>query len=490
MALNRQTTPLERRAFLRNALATAGTVAALPAMHGLGLVSSVGRVQAKAGDGGYGPLFPAPDMRDGVARISLPEGFSYRSFSVSGMGLSGSPGSVPIAMDGMAVFNMPEGRFRLVRNHEDRNGPGAGTIAPSAGAYDALAGGGTTTLVVNPFTRELEADFVSCSGTIVNCSGGLTPWQTWVTCEETNAGTPQGWARQHGYCFEVPAAANGDVTPAPIPAMGRFSHEALAVDPDSGIVYETEDSGDSGFYRYVPNTPGVLASGGRLQMLAVAGMFNYDTKTGQTVGVKLPVTWVDIADPNPPGQGSNDVYDQGFALGGAIFTRLEGCWYGNGAIYFDATNGGNAGEGQVWEYRPAPNGKGGGTLTLIFESPGAGVLNSPDNLAVSPKGAILLCEDGDGDQFLRGVTLKGQIFDFAENLQTTHEWAGATFAVAPAGWNAPQIRGPYPAMGGVSDRTTLFVNRQGSTSGAIPAPTSLSAGITFAIWGPWEKGAL
>ena len=65
-------------------------------------------------------------------------------------------------------------------------------------------------------------------------------------------------------------------------------------------------------------------------------------------------------------------------------------------------------------------------LTLIFESPDAAELDSPDNLTVSPQGALLLCEDGGGDQFLRGVTLDGRIFDFAENLQNDYEWAGAT----------------------------------------------------------------
>jgi hypothetical protein len=385
----------------------------------------------------------------------------------------------------MAVFNM-DGKFRLVRNHEDRNGPNNGSTAVDENAYDPRGGGGTTTLVVNPFTRELERDFISLNGTIVNCSGGITPWGTWTTCEETNAGIPQGWAKQHGYCFDVPASADGSVPAIPIPSMGRFSHEAIAVDPETWIVYETEDSGDSGFYRFIPNTPGVLVNGGVLEMLKIKNVTNYDTRTGQAVGVPLPVEWVPIADPDPPGQGSNAVYDQGFAGGAAIFTRLEGCWYGNGAIYFDATNGGNAGEGQIWEFRPDGDE---GTLTLIFESPGAAVLNSPDNLAVSPQGAILLCEDGDGDQYLRGVTLGGDIFDFALNLQTDHEWAGATFAEADPSWNDVTIRGRYKPLGSRWDRVTLFVNRQGATSGPNP-PLGGNEGLTFAIWGPWKNGAL
>ena len=470
----------ERRDFLRGATA----LAALPALHGLGLLSAYGRVYAKPGSGGYGPLLPTPDLRDGIARIALPEGFQYRSFSHAGE-LMSDGNLVPLAHDGMAVFNMPDGRFRLVRNHEDRNSPTNGSTAIDGNAYDVRGGGGTTTLVVNPFTRDLERDFISLNGTIVNCSGGLTPWGSWITCEETNAGIPQGWNAQHGYCFEVPASADMSVPAFPMHAMGRFSHEALAVDPATGIVYETEDAGDSGFYRFIPNTPGVLVNGGALEMLKVKDVNNYDTRTGQTVGNPLPVEWVPIANPDPPGQGSNDVYDQGFAGGAAIFTRLEGCWYGNGAIYFDATSGGNAGVGQIWEFRPDGDG---GTLTLIFESSGAAELDNPDNLAVSPHGALMLCEDGGGDQYLRGLTLDGQIFNFALNLQTTHEWAGATFAEAHPSWNARASRGNHRPLGSREDRITLFVNRQGSTSGSNP-PSGGNHGMTFAIWGPWRRGA-
>ena len=476
---------IERRHFLHQAATIAGAAAALPAMHGLERIAARGRVPARR-NSGYGPLVPTADLRDGVERIALPEGFSYRSFSPAGAAMSDGH-AVPLAHDGMGVFNMPDGRFRLVRNHEDRNGPSLGSVALDPDrSYDLRGGGGTTTLVVNPFTRELERDFISLSGTIVNCAGGVTPWGSWVTCEETTAG-PAAWLKQHGYCFEVPAAADGQVTAVPIPSMGRFAHEALVVDPDTSIVYETEDNGNnSGFYRWLPNTPGVLADGGALQMLAIAGLPNYDTRRGQTTAAVLPVAWVDIDDPNPPGTSSTAVFSQGFGRGGARFARLEGCWWGNGAVYFDATSGGDAGMGQIWELRPDADG---GTLTLVFESPGSSVLNSPDNLALSPRYAILLCEDSTvADQYLRGVTLDGEIFDFALNLQTSHEWAGAAFAQADPAWNDRRIRGEHRPLGGYSDRTTLFVNRQGATSGPNP-PASGNEGMTFAIWGPWGNGA-
>jgi secreted PhoX family phosphatase len=246
--------------------------------------------------------------------------------------------------------------------------------------------------------------------------------------------------------------------------MGRFSHEAVAVDPASGIVYETEDAGlNSGFYRFIPDAYGQLGSG-KLQMLAIKGKPTYDTSTGQSEGKPLPVEWVDIANPDPVNPATNSVFSQGFALGGASFARLEGCWYGNGAIYFVSTSGGEEELGQIWEYRVLGNS--GGQLTLIFESSNADDMDAPDNIVVTPREALLICQDGGGFQYLWGLTQKGGIFDFAQNIETQTEFAGACFS---------------------PDGQTLFVNRQGDT--ALPLDVN-NKGMTFAIWGPWENGAL
>ena len=89
-------------------------------------------------------------------------------------------------------------------------------------------------------------------------------------------------------------------------------------------------------------------------MLAIEGRPNYDTRTGQTPFETFPVTWVDIENPDPVNAETDPlaVFNQGFAGGGAIFKRLEGAWSGDGSIFFNSTNGGNAGLGQVWRYRP------------------------------------------------------------------------------------------------------------------------------------------
>jgi uncharacterized protein len=193
--------------------------------------------------------------------------------------------------------------------------------------------------------------------------------------------------------------------------------------------------------------------------MAIRDHANYDTRKGQKVNEPLRITWVDIDDPDPANAEADSlaVYKQGPAKGGAIFTRLEGIWYGNGGFFFISTNGGDAGLGQVWQFRP--RGASGGQLSLLFESPGESVLDGPDNICVAPGGGLVLCEDGDDEQFLRGLTPRGQIFDFAKNIVAgfdDQEFAGATYS---------------------PDGETLFVNIQ-------------TPGLTFAIWGPWEDGVL
>ena len=418
---------------------------------------------------GYGALHPTLSINSGEHVLALPEGFRYTVIGAQGS-LMSDGNRTPAMHDGMAAFAAGD-EIRLVRNHEINNLRGKPGIAPGGDvAYDPTAGGGVTTLVVDPRTRELKSSFLSLSGTLQNCAGGPTPWGSWISCEETTFGsatlprsngkTYGGFEKEHGYCFEVRALDDTPAAPLPLKAMGRFVHEAVAVDPATGIVYETEDALNAGFYRFLPDVPGELAAGGRLQMLTIKGRPGYDTRRGQRVGPSLPVIWVDIDDPDPADAGTNpaSVYQQGIAKGAATFGRLEGCWYGDGRIFINSTNGGDLGLGQVWAY--TPRGESEGELKLIFESPSAEILNAPDNICVSPRGGLVLCEDAEGEvQHIRGLTPDGRIFDVARNILhgfTASEFAGATFS---------------------PDGQTLFVNLQ-------------SAGITLAIWGPWERGEL
>lgn len=487
-------TNVDRRAFLRRTSAAAAAFAIPPSL--AGLVSACtrrdldGRIVlrddrpalAGPGDGGYGPLVVD------AGELLLPAGFEARAFGRVGDRMSDG-NQTPIAHDGMAAFPWDDGRIRLVRNHESANRAAFGpALAPLA--YDPLAGGGTTTLELTP-ESELLADWVSLAGTAVNCAGGPTPWGTWLSCEETVVGTSEGFLKTHGWIFEVPVAATGPAAAVPLTAMGRFQHEAIAVDPRTGVVYETEDNAfnpnepgrpGSGFYRFLPNEPGLLAAGGRLQIAAVDGeprlrLFR-GTAAGMGIGSTFPIVWrdLDFVDPDPEDRMPRELrrgalFEHGLAKGAAIFRRLEGCWFGEDRIFFHDTSGGAAGLGHVWEYEPAAaEGQGGaedsGTLRLLFESPGAEVLDHPDNLTISPRGGIVICEDGVDRQYLRGLTREGAIFDFALNNLNASEFAGATFS---------------------PDGRTLFCNIQGSTRGTV---ADAQPGVTLAIRGDWERGAL
>jgi secreted PhoX family phosphatase len=451
-----------RRAFLQQGLS--GTLALAPSIQGLITRAQAAtlrpeRLNAVRGTG-YGPLFNVGP------ELALPAGFSCSVLSYTGKPMSDGS-ATPGAFDGMAAFPLPNGHVRLIRNHENRDRPwNTRPKGDPAKAYDAKGAGCVSSLEVriSDGKVELVRDFISLTGTIVNCAGGPTPWQSWLTCEESVEGKAHGWTQEHGYIFEIPASAESEVTPVPLEAMGRFVHEAVAVDPGTGIVYETEDRLVSGFYRFLPARRGVLQEGGALQMLAVDGRPNFDTADGQRIGIRYPAHWVPIRDPDPRGawEDSSAVFRQGFDRGAARFARLEGCWWGDRGVFFHATDGGDARLGQVWHYRPLAPER--GELTLVFESPSVDVLDSPDNITVSPRGGLVLCEDGGGTQFLRGLTRDGQIFEFARNTLNNTEFAGACFS---------------------PDGSTLFVNIMGSTTDA-----GTHRAATLAIRGPWEKGAL
>lgn len=438
-------------------------------------------------------LRPVPDLRDGQVRLHLPEGFSYRSFHDTETEVVLNDGTVlPGRHDGMGAFRRGD-NVVLVRNHEV-NGPGA--FFGPAEPYDEMARGGCTTVEVTKKGKVVSAK-TSLNGTMMNCSGGIMPWGSWVTCEETVNGPDVGpdftrtsnvpLKKPHGYIFEVPA--NGESTGRPITRAGRFAHEAVSFDPDEGHLYLTEDNFayPSGFYRYKPKTdPNVLTgldNDGTLQMLAVKGRRNAHLEGKQHEDAVYDVEWVDIDDPDPEfeyteGQEaptSNDtaltyVGDQGRALGAAGFSRLEGQVYDDGVVYFCSTQGGGRpekgpdsvggygnGSGQVWGYRVSDQ-----TLHLVYQSPNRNVLDFPDNVTTSRNGTLVLCEDNSNDNYVRGLAENGKIFDIALNRLTSSagadrsgdEFAGSTFS---------------------TDGHTLFVNIQASN------------GMTFAIWGPWER---
>ncbi len=416
--------------------------------------------------------------------LDLPEGFTAVAISRTGEVMDDGLW-VPGKHDGMAAFPGGNGKTILIRNHElnatDKNIGAFGwnnekiEYSESDKFYDTgsrelPALGGTTTIVYDTRTRTMEKHFLSLAGTIRNCAGGTTPWKTWVTCEETVQKAEETYEQAHGYNFEVPVSATvGLATATPLKAMGRFNHEAIAVDSRSGIVYQTEDRGDGLIYRFIPETPGVLAKGGRLQALKIRGMKGADTRNWRgrlqklfpwtyepvPVGQVMDVDWVNIDNVESP---KDDLRTQGVeGKNAAKFARGEGMWSTGNSIYFACTNGGSQKKGQIWRYTPSPHEgtsreeKQPGTLQLFIEPNDSNLLDNADNLTVAPWGDLILCEDGPKEEFLVGVTPEGRLYRFARNAGNMSELAGATFS---------------------PDGTTLFVNIQ-------------TPGITLAITGPW-----
>jgi len=355
--------------------------------------------------------------------LALPPGFTYHTFGAFGSAMTDGYITPPIH-DGMAAFDMGNGKLRLVRNHELGEGndiPSGTVIGNPRTAYDRKAPGGTTTLELDADTAELLGDWISLNGTDTNCAGIKTPWNTWLTCEETTVGPKTGYKKPHGYVFEVDPRQNRAVKKTPFKGMGRFLHEAGAVDPRTGVIYLTEDEGPDGFYRFVPERPGRLRKG-VLQMLRVKGKPKYNTIVGQTVGKVLEADWVTIDRPNPARAEDNAsaVFKQGRAKGAAKFLGGEGCTRRGDSVVFGSSEGGDAGLGQVWQYTPKKKIgklKESGELVLLFESRNRGELDGPDNMTTSPGGAIVIAEDGNLiSNFVKALLPNGKMINVAENL--------------------------------------------------------------------------
>ena len=404
----------------------------------------------------YGPLFPVEDEATGLPLIQLPDGFRYISYGWTGDPMKDDR-PTPAAHDGMGVVKHNGNNLVLVRNHEVRS------TTPSFGkkgiTYDPLAGGGTTNLVFNTVDAQFVKSWASLAGTSTNCAGGPTPWGSWMTCEETTVDTANGFGKTHGWVFDVPA--EGMVTPEPIKGMGRFAHEAIAVDPATGAIFQTQDaSNSSGFYRYTPTTYGKLHAGGTLEMLKVKGQHQADL-TGQVIeipnGTTFDVEWVSIDNPESL---SPSVFSQGFQQGGAKFNRLEGCWHEDGGIYFTSTSGGLAREGQIWRYDVTLQ-----ALTLIYVSPDQQILDNPDNITVHPTRGIVLCEDGDLNGLrMQFLTPNGEIYPFAMNNIELNGFKGFTGDYRGMEWCGACFS---------PDGKWLFANIQ-------------TPGVTVAITGPWK----
>ena len=376
----------------------------------------------------YGPLVPDPK-----SMLDLPQGFSYRLLSSLGDVMSDG-GTVPDKADGMGCLNLGNGEIVLIRNHElIPTDDAGGDIAKGFGTHNGkIVPGGTTNIVLDAKTLEVKRQFRTLGGTIRNCSGGVTPWGSWLTCEEAPTGPGQrygdGLAVNHGWTFEIPANATGLVEPAPLRAMGRFNHEAACVDPETGFVYQTEDRNDGVLYRFLPKTPGNLADGGRLQAMVIEGLG--DTRNWDSAAMPLrqsyTVGWVDLDNVEAP---EDDLRTRAAAKGAALIARGEGIHMGRDDLFFCSTSGGAKKLGQIFRFVPG-RGKGPDRVELFFESESKDQFDYGDNLCVSPNGHLIVCEDQYTDvvdNHLRGITPDGKAYEFGR-LRMQTELAGGCFS--------------------------------------------------------------
>jgi uncharacterized protein len=469
---------VSRRTLLKSSAVALGVLGA-GAVPGLTLPVGALGAAARNGDGGFGPLQPDP-----AGLLDLPQGFAYSIVTQAGRPLAGqSGGIVPGRPDGTASFDGPWGGVLLVNNHEQGATAPFPAVADPDFTYDPGTVGGTTTIFVDRH-NDAVLEYVSLAGTFNNCAGGATPWGTWLTCEETEQRASGTIAKDHGYIFEVdPRDRDANRNPEPLTALGRFSHEAVVVDPWRGHLYLTEDANAPNglLYRFTPNrrpsSRHTLRDGGVLEAMSIPGVT--DLSTYSEVGTELPVAWKPVPDPSALVKGSTrkqftyvDLTNRAAPVtvpgeGGDITRsrKFEGAWWGNGRAFivcsFARTNEAGdwslgAHDGQVWSYDPGRS-----TLRLEVFFPlnpdpsgtTADQPDGPDNITVNPWGGLFLAEDGLGDQHLVAVSESGEPFIFARNRVSGSEFTGVNFS---------------------PDRQTLFANIQDD-------------GYVFAITGPFGR---
>ncbi len=530
------------------AAAAAAIIGSLSALHAQRAQAQAGGRQSAPAASPYGDIAPVNDLATGLPLLQLPAGFVYQSYGWTGDPMSDAR-PTPGTHDGMAAVRTRRvGRSTettIVRNHErglSSTAAGAiiapanydtgfvngvvtvggavtarigasGTVtdptAPDPAPFTGYAGGGTTNLLFRD--GRWAGAWSSIGGTAVNCAGGPTPWGSWLTCEETVLDLSGIGGRKHGYVFETAADPALSIA-TPIVEMGRIVHEAVAVDPATGFVYQTEDARNvSALYRYVPaDTAGGLGSlqrGGRLQAMRIKAVVvqavpmslaqsNELAFLDPRIGDEYEIEWVDIADPDAapqtvvgqPGGVALAVMSgptiQALAAGCTRWSRGEGIWHAAGKMVIvdtsagvDAGNRVGRGEGAVWELDLASH-----RIRAIFVSGNQAAGNNPDNVTVSPRGGVILCEDGgaSSDAFgsgsrLLGLNAAGESYIFAKNnIQLTAEQIGAAGKLVAAG----------------NYRGSEFCGACFEPSGRVLFVSVQSPGVTFAITGPWARGNL
>nr|MBV6631233.1 DUF839 domain-containing protein [Oceanococcus sp. HetDA_MAG_MS8] len=441
---------LPRRDFLRYVLLTGAAAGAGSMLNACGGGGQSPSRDALPGDNNElfipsGPLANIGPLQGADANdVLLPPGFSSRIVArnndtdlatVSGTGYTWHP-----FPDGGATYPRENGGWIYVSNSE----------------VPGVPLGGAGALVFDPDGSVVDA-YSILTGTTMNCAGGQTPWNTWLSCEETPSG--QVW--------ECDPYNPGQGIAKP--ALGLFSHEAAAIDPINKVVYLTEDAGDGRFYRWVADAADIDPVSGRLAMeqgrLQVLNLEGYEDGGYESDDALMrtlrPVTWVDANSPDQP---------QGTVRGpGSIFDGGEGLWYyelpeevrsipqggtvpTRGLVFWTCK-----GDNRVWALDIENQ-----LAELIFDnSQISPEFADVDNLTVSPAGDILVAEDGAGVRIM--VVVPNQPSKVLVQLGSTH--------------TASEICGPAFSP----DGSRLYFSSQRGPDG-LGAPS----GTTFEILIPEE----